>query len=1292
MKSDSNLEENSSEKIIETPEEAATENMEENEEAPDNKNLFLYLIIAGIVLLLVVSYGIYLVGANKKDEISIEDLTITQPFVENNEFKSFILKNGLKVLLSKTNDGMENSFVSLTVGVGSQSDPEDFCGFTHLIEHLLFTGSKNFPEDNYIEKVINKYNGENNGVTKSFTTSYYYKVGKGGLAEFAEVLADAVAYPLFDEERITKEMNNVNSEISMRMTFNKNLGYYKMLKKIGNPDARIFRDGFANIDIENQDLKKLHSQINAFHQKYYSANIMTLSVITDQEISEVEQTIRKEFSDIPNKEIERPTYTKDTEKSPYQRPFNEFALGNIYYMQGFSKPSQLTLLFEVPAERQNHEFHPLEYFSFFLNYYSRNSLKDQLINEDLITGFEDELTLQDYVRGIYLVRFDLTEKGEKHVSKIMVEFFKFVRFILGLKSVKNIYDEASKFSKFAFLFNISSEYLMFPEVEQDNFQRVLQFSEKMQEYSNNQIFTADQIWVKFKKYKFDQVLLDLKPENSIIMIESMKFEMAEESELIEWEVNDINGVNEQDRTIEKISDEIRATTKSQLESLTNLQNGGSHSSHSGRELYEIVKKMDPNSQMRKKMVDALAEAPRKSTLKLSTDDSEEQARLLNNIFYQPFFDKAIDTTRLAYALDFDNNKKFHYEKIPAELWKKFHQNINHDPTKFDGIDSLEIGQIMKYDMITNCIVPNEMNDKKSIGMEINKQQQTMDTVNTKEEVIEIAKKEEAQKGVYTSHIDLGRLSDVLFNQSTDRSVLTQKMLLIRGMLMYKICMIDEFDKDDDNPKPDLIMDTPRLKVYHKLYRKTLQPKYAIRIMIENPYFQENIIKGTSADKQRFYLQTELLCLYIKHYLSLEYYKDFIRGNDLSVSSRSYAIYITFMGISTDVSNFTEKLLRAMSILTTPENYDADILSNLRVRIINTYSNYSTLTSLKHSTYIIDLIMDELSIDIRTEQNLTQIEGWINSITKEELANTFNMLQKNNKLTVLYTGNVSKEFCLTEVGNIKSFLLKDLQEGDTTSNYFAESINNVLDNMLLRFEGKNHHYMVRLPNIDPEDRNNVYVTYFRTRKETIEVKIIGAMISHWMRNYVFDKLRNQMNLGYVAYESIREYYYRTGVIILVQGEKFRPNEIEGDIEDTIREFMVLLNKKTNAEVEELKAVILEYYTEFTNSLDDVTSKEWDFLEEEYVLNENEDYEKVAENISKEDLIDYCQTTFYDLQRRLTVQLFSNKVTPEEQKYRLEDDKMLVDMPYDFKTVDEMIKIRESSVAKFSRELMQQRKKN
>lgn len=53
------------------------------------------------------------------------------------------------------NQNYKNSFISLTVGIGAANDPDDFVGFTHLIEHLLFTGSKNYPKDNYIEEICN---------------------------------------------------------------------------------------------------------------------------------------------------------------------------------------------------------------------------------------------------------------------------------------------------------------------------------------------------------------------------------------------------------------------------------------------------------------------------------------------------------------------------------------------------------------------------------------------------------------------------------------------------------------------------------------------------------------------------------------------------------------------------------------------------------------------------------------------------------------------------------------------------------------------------------------------------------------------------------------------------------------------------------------------------------------------------------------------------------------------------------------------------------------------------------
>ena len=43
----------------------------------------------------------------------------------------------------------------------------------------------------------------------------------------------------------------------MRMTFNKNLGVYKMIKKIGDLNSKIFSDGFANIDPKDIDFHDL---------------------------------------------------------------------------------------------------------------------------------------------------------------------------------------------------------------------------------------------------------------------------------------------------------------------------------------------------------------------------------------------------------------------------------------------------------------------------------------------------------------------------------------------------------------------------------------------------------------------------------------------------------------------------------------------------------------------------------------------------------------------------------------------------------------------------------------------------------------------------------------------------------------------------------------------------------------------------------------------------------------------------------------------------------------------------
>ena len=145
---------------------------------------------------------------------------------------------------------------------------------------------------------------------------------------------------------------------------------------------------------------------------------------------------------------------------------------------------------------------------------------------------------------MYLIEFQLTEHGESHVSEIIVEFFAFVQFISNLEITASLFKEISNFSKFSFLFNISSEFTMFEQVQQDNFERVLDFSEKLLNFGPEQIFTADQIWGDFKPGDFLKVLQNLQPRQAVFMFQSEKFKKVEKEKIKTWKDDDINGVTQ----------------------------------------------------------------------------------------------------------------------------------------------------------------------------------------------------------------------------------------------------------------------------------------------------------------------------------------------------------------------------------------------------------------------------------------------------------------------------------------------------------------------------------------------------------------------------------------------------------------------------------------------------------------------------------------------------------------------------------------------------------------------------
>ncbi len=70
----------------------------------------------------------------------------------------------------------EKSAACLHVGVGSLSDPPHANGLAHFLEHMLFLGTKKYPEENCYSKHIQSNGGVKNAATAEDYTYYYFDV------------------------------------------------------------------------------------------------------------------------------------------------------------------------------------------------------------------------------------------------------------------------------------------------------------------------------------------------------------------------------------------------------------------------------------------------------------------------------------------------------------------------------------------------------------------------------------------------------------------------------------------------------------------------------------------------------------------------------------------------------------------------------------------------------------------------------------------------------------------------------------------------------------------------------------------------------------------------------------------------------------------------------------------------------------------------------------------------------------------------------------------------------------
>jgi len=129
-------------------------------------------------------------------------------------YQRSVLANGLRVVTQEM-PAARSAAVGLFVGVGSRHEDEAHAGLSHMLEHLVFKGTRRYPEPGGLSEAVEGCGGSVNASTDRELTIYSARVPGGAADRALGVVADLVLAPLLRRRDLAAEKPVIVDEIRM---------------------------------------------------------------------------------------------------------------------------------------------------------------------------------------------------------------------------------------------------------------------------------------------------------------------------------------------------------------------------------------------------------------------------------------------------------------------------------------------------------------------------------------------------------------------------------------------------------------------------------------------------------------------------------------------------------------------------------------------------------------------------------------------------------------------------------------------------------------------------------------------------------------------------------------------------------------------------------------------------------------------------------------------------------------------------------------------------------------------
>jgi len=250
------------------------------------------------------------------------------------------MNNGLKVVTIKKETKLASIHVGLKVGAMFEDKHEK--GVSHLIEHMLFKGTKSRNNERLNEE-LEFLGGDYNAYTDYTCTVYGVTALEEELEKSVELLSDMLINSTFTKEELEKEKNVIVAEIRANNDDIEDYSFKKAHEAAFNVSA--LKNDVAGT--EESVLSISREMLLNFYNKYYCPNNCVITVVSSLDHEEVIDILSKYLSKWEEKHIDEKKFITEKNnnllKTSYKNDMEQSTITYLFTFNELPKSMELPL-------------------------------------------------------------------------------------------------------------------------------------------------------------------------------------------------------------------------------------------------------------------------------------------------------------------------------------------------------------------------------------------------------------------------------------------------------------------------------------------------------------------------------------------------------------------------------------------------------------------------------------------------------------------------------------------------------------------------------------------------------------------------------------------------------------------------------------------------------------------------------------------------------------------------------------------------------------------------------------